>query len=540
MKKVLVFIALCFVFIANAQLRQVNGWGNFNGLVGFFYEFNGKLFFVAKTGSLGNPTRQVFSSDGTTAGLQSITANSISIFNNTPSISFNTFNSELFFDGATTTSVTNIYKLANTSGVQANIAMNVTNFSNSSMSRFNDSEIINNKIIFSPYSSNSSQGVEPYVIDLNNSANNGILKDIYPGNSNSNPILFTAFNNAIYFVATDPTYGRELWKTDGTSSGTSLFMDLNIGIDDGSPDQFNILGSQLTFVATEGSLGRELFKTSGNTGSLVLIKDINPNVGSSSPSNVTKIDQELYFSAHNGVNGYEFWISNGTNFGTNMIKDINPSGDSNPKNFTKLGNEVFFTADDGVNGVELWKTDGTTNGTVMVKNIRTGVTGSNPSSLTVYNGKLYFIAEDDSFYRNLWVSDGTTSGTLPITSIVSTSVGVNPNSGLFLYANELYFGFSPSSTSGVMLYAYKDPTLATESFQLNDSKIMIYPNPTKNYFELTAEVVIEKVEMYSLQGQLVKTFKYQNLFDISDVAKGVYVLKIVTDKGIQNKKLIIE
>ena len=32
-----------------------------------------------------------------------------------------------------------------------------------------------------------------------------------------------------YFVANSPNYGRELWKTDGTSSGTVLVRDIRPG-----------------------------------------------------------------------------------------------------------------------------------------------------------------------------------------------------------------------------------------------------------------------------------------------------------------------
>lgn len=59
-----------------------------------------------------------------------------------------------------------------------------------------------------------------------------ILKDINPGiNSAFNPNLpphFTFFNNKMFFVANDGVTGFELWSTDGTSAGTSLFKDIRI------------------------------------------------------------------------------------------------------------------------------------------------------------------------------------------------------------------------------------------------------------------------------------------------------------------------
>ena len=36
-------------------------------------------------------------------------------------------------------------------------------------------------------------------------------------------------NGITYFRATDPVYGSELWKTDGTSAGTVLVKDMYPG-----------------------------------------------------------------------------------------------------------------------------------------------------------------------------------------------------------------------------------------------------------------------------------------------------------------------
>ncbi len=71
-------------------------------------------------------------------------------------------------------------------------------------------------------------------------------------------------------------------------------------------------------------------------------------------------------------------------------------------------------------------------------------------------------------------------------------------------------------------------------------EIVLHPNPTENYFELTTELSIEKVEIYSMIGQLVKTFELQNQYAITDLAKGSYIVKITTLDGISNKTLIIE
>jgi ELWxxDGT repeat protein len=95
-----------------------------------------------------------------------------------------------------------------------------------------------------------------------------MLKNIaYDGNS-SDPSNFTEFNGEVYFSASDAN-GTELWKTDGTESGTVMVKDIYSGTDDwgfpysSSPDNFTVFNGALYFSAEDGSSGRELWKTDG-------------------------------------------------------------------------------------------------------------------------------------------------------------------------------------------------------------------------------------------------------------------------------------
>ena len=58
----------------------------------------------------------------------------------------------------------------------------------------------------------------------------GIVKDIYSGSSTSiYPYWLTAVGNTLYFGANDGTNGDELWKSDGTASGTVMVKDIYSG-----------------------------------------------------------------------------------------------------------------------------------------------------------------------------------------------------------------------------------------------------------------------------------------------------------------------
>lgn len=158
--------------------------------------------------------------------------------------------------------------------------------------------------------------------------------------------------------------------------------------------------------------------------------------------------------------------------------------------------------------------------------------------LTEYNGKLYFVADDGINGRELWCSDGTDSGTILLELNIG---GASSNiAHLKVLNDELFFSANSGNGEGQELWAYKDPALSANDFQLNGKSISLYPNPVKGVFQLQTEIEVNKLEIYSLQGQLVKSFPNQNLYYVSDLAKGMYLVKIISNEGTINKTIIIE
>ena len=95
----------------------------------------------------------------------------------------------------------------------------------------------------------------------------------------SNPICLTAIGNTLYFNAYDQTNGAELWKSDGTTSGTVMVKDIGSGSSSGNPTcsgmSMPVLGSTLYFTADDGTNGNELWKSDGTASGTVMVKDIN-------------------------------------------------------------------------------------------------------------------------------------------------------------------------------------------------------------------------------------------------------------------------
>ena len=246
-----------------------------------------------------------------------------------------------------------------------------------------------------------------------------LVKDINLGTGDGNVEGLVPLNGYVYFAATDGAQGQELWRTDGTSSGTFMIKDINSGAGGSNPRYLAVLGNTLFFTATDGASGKELWKSDGTALGTGLVKDINLGaVDGFKGEEIVACNGLVFFVADDGIHGRELWCSDGTEAGTRLVKDINLGANwGSIGELTDGANELFFVADDGEVGRELWVTDGTEAGTRLVKDIAEGLDTSGPSSLVFANGLLYFSAYDGVLGGELWRSDGTGTGTYMVKDI---------------------------------------------------------------------------------------------------------------------------
>ncbi|MBK8601448.1 MAG: choice-of-anchor B family protein [Flavobacterium sp.] len=81
----------------------------------------------------------------------------------------------------------------------------------------------------------------------------------------------------------------------------------------------------------------------------------------------------------------------------------------------------------------------------------------------------------------------------------------------------------------------KNAILASETFIANDYKV--YPNPASLYFAVNSEVEVESVVLYDLLGKAIKSYNKSDRYDVSDLNKGLYFVKVNNDF---TKKLMIK
>jgi hypothetical protein len=87
--------------------------------------------------------------------------------------------------------------------------------------------------------------------------------------------------------------------------------------------------------------------------------------------------------------------------------------------------------------------------------------------------------------------------------------------------------------------------LSVNQTLLNESKIILYPNPTKNEIHLdideTIRNEIKKISIYNVLGEEVfSSNKYVQTIQILNISSGMYMVKISTSEFEISKKLIVE
>lgn len=270
----------------------------------------------------------------------------------------------------------------------------------------------------------------------------------------SSPSNLIGLNGQLCFVGNDGTHGFELWRSDGTEAGTAMVRDIWPGIGSGfstlSSSLLGELDGILLFQAKDQAHGGELWKSDGSSSGTSLVKDINPGALDSRPRDFAKLNGVGFFQATTMSEGTELWITDGSSGGTMLLKDICTGAcNSSPENLTAVGGRVFFTANDGITGWELWQSDGTPGGTFSM-DLFPGPAGSVPGELTAVGDKLVFAASDGSLGSEVWVSDGTDAGTFPVQDL-RLGPGSSSPTDFIIAGNNLFFSANDGET-GVELW----------------------------------------------------------------------------------------
>ncbi len=138
---------------------------------------------------------------------------------------------------------------------------------------------------------------------------------------------FADVNGTLFFngkATGTPSLGFELYKVTGTT--VQLVRDINTGIEDGMSKDVSgsimlkpaVLSNTLYFRG-KNSQGTELWKSDGTSTGTVLVKDLNTGSSNSEPAWLKLVGNKLYFSARAGFESGKLHVTDGTEAGTREI-----------------------------------------------------------------------------------------------------------------------------------------------------------------------------------------------------------------------------
>jgi ELWxxDGT repeat protein len=221
-------------------------------------------------------------------------------------------------------------------------------------------------------------------------------------------------NDDVFFTGHADHGYWQLWKTNGTATGTILMKQVKFSEWSNPENSLTGIDGALLFYNAAG----ELWKSNGTAGSTVLIKSF------TEIRQIVSIGNEAFVLVRNGSGDDEIWKSNGTSAGTVKIETLQPATGFQTSYYffpnSTLNGILYFFGTDINKGHEVWRSDGTASGTYRIKEIRLNSSVaflSRVRSMTTFNNNIYFSAIGEDLKSTLYKSNGTAAGTVKIAAL---------------------------------------------------------------------------------------------------------------------------
>ena len=388
-----------------------------------------------------------------------------------------------------------------------------------------------------------------------------------------------------YFVGYDLVNNESLWVTDGTEGGTKVLKNINprVATDGGVfktaagaidwitnvNDKWIVFRAETVKEVTGTvDVGNEIWMSDGTEAGTKWIGfdyakgEVNGKPRQTQFAPYVTYEDIVFFRADDGVHGTEpgfFDLSKPIEEGVNprLIYDLNhwgknPQYESWPENFYVYQGDLYLRGNGGyflpdsetptaeqASGYSLWRGPLSTLDTLIYQKqiwnmeIYPGNNTDDSSWFTEVGGKLFFAAMDNANNKELWVIDNRDSAPRKVVDL--------PEDGspyqLIDFNGDLCF----ASESTKKLYKYQFSTASGMEGTERAATFKIYPNPVSEWINISSEEKVQKVEIFSLTGSLVKSVQQQMNISVSDLPAGVYMVKIFfEDNNVAKSKLIIK
>ncbi|MCS3533112.1 T9SS type A sorting domain-containing protein [Chryseobacterium sp. JUb7] len=323
----------------------------------------------------------------------------------------------------------------------------------------------------------------------------------------SGDVKLYSYNNQLIFAANDGTYGKEIWKSDGTIAGTSLLKDIAPNTGSSISNDFKILtldNGKFYFIANTGT-SYNLFESDGTTAGT------NPLRAFQNTYQLEGVSAGNYFvfigfDAANG--GSEPWVSDGTVGGTKILKDIYPGTTSSMGlnlKFVKVNNKIYFDSySNGSPGYSnyIWETDGTEAGTVLfntpTNNVLYGTSSDNQ----------HLILTKPNEWNRFWLSNGNSTQTFEITTL-----GMASNNNFVDLNSKVYLSGS-TAKHGMELYSLnpltQEAALASDISRFESSSPHAFEQFNDDLIFIAADREFNN-QFYKRNKNTQQTTRYSNL-----------------------------
>ncbi len=399
--------------------------------------------------------------------------------------------------------------------------------------------------------------------------------------SSTRVIGLEVISSGLFFTHAHPGGNMyELAKID-LATGTVSYV-LNFGLKYSISDISKTDDNTLIFYATGSGDELKLYRSDGTTAGTTEIADLYDGSGVSQQTVMTQVGNKVYFFyTESGTDCCNYlWVTDGTSSGTTKVKEFNMVSFidyERSRSAVAWNNKFYFMGveDEGNSNNDrvLWVSDGTEAGTIA---LHSPEDFRRPHSFTLFNNKMYFVAYDLNTYNNrLYVTDGTPTGTEVVVvkygsySIYAYDIAASssylymaayctgqgeelfrydgtelecvmaeafpgnedasPNE-LIVNGDDLYFIADMEETGREVYTATfvteEEPEPVTGVLEAAGMKVAIFPNPATTMLEVQTEKSIGQMVLLNGQGKELASTS-QTTMHIQDFPAGVYCLKVV-------------
>lgn len=307
---------------------------------------------------------------------------------------------------------------------------------------------------------------------------------------------YKVIDDILYFVEDDGTHGEEVWISDGTAAGTKLLKDIHAADNSAHPYGFTKFGDFVYFFAYDGT-NWGIWKTDNTTSGTTLVAYLPEGEEASYP---IANDDRLFFSYKQEepevTKAYTLDAAGNLNL-LNAAGTLQNSEDFFEHSVT-LANQVYFLKSDG-----LYKTDGTTVTQLVTENF-TQV----DAPIALFEDKVVALV-----YEKLVITDGTTNGTTDLLDglfFISVNKFVKNPEGNKLYfeaiRNNLWAVWETDGTvAGTIPLDFEiTDTSGEELLEVVGNKLYFEEDGELHYYQLEPNTCVETIE----HGGIITTDTY--------------------------------